>query len=155
MEPAPTSSTPRRPRSSRPTGTPARDPDGSVTAYQYAIGTTAGGTRDRQLDHSGQRHHRDQDGLIAQQWTNLLLQRDGRGQPWQLAGFATNSNGQTVDIDAANARPANVRDGTGADIATAYSTTQLSANWDACTDTDSGISGYQYAIGTTAGGTKS
>ena len=42
----------------------------------------------------------------------------------------------------------------GADIATVTSTsTQLSANWDASTDPESGISGYQYAIGTTAGGT--
>jgi len=50
--------------------------------------------------------------------------------------------------------PANVRDGTGTDIATTGSTTQLSANWDAATDAESGISGYQYAIGTSAGGTQ-
>ena len=42
----------------------------------------------------------------------------------------------------------------GADISTTSSTTQLSANWDAATDADSGISGYQYAIGTSAGGTQ-
>ena len=30
----------------------------------------------------------------------------------------------------------------------------MSANWDASTDNESGISGYQYAIGTTAGGTQ-
>ena len=50
--------------------------------------------------------------------------------------------------------PACVRDGTGADIAATNSTTQLSANWDASTDADSGISGYQYAIGTVSGGTQ-
>ena len=50
--------------------------------------------------------------------------------------------------------PLTVRDGTGADISTTTSTTQLSANWDAATDADSGISGYQYAIGTSAGGTQ-
>ena len=33
------------------------------------------------------------------------------------------------------------------------STTQLSANWDMATDNESGIKGYQYAIGTTQGGT--
>ena len=70
-----------------------------------------------------------------------------------LAGNATNSNGQTVDTTAPSA-PANVRDGTGTDISTTSSTTQLSANWDAATDADSGISGYQYAIGTSAGGTQ-
>ena len=47
-----------------------------------------------------------------------------------------------------------MRDGTGADVATTTSTTQLSANWDASTDNESGISGYQYAIGTTVGGTQ-
>ena len=50
--------------------------------------------------------------------------------------------------------PAAVRDGTGTDISTTSSTTQLSANWDAATDAQSGISGYQYAIGTTVGGTQ-
>jgi hypothetical protein len=49
--------------------------------------------------------------------------------------------------------PANVRDGTGADISSTISTTQLSANWDASTDSDSGISAYKYAICTTPGGT--
>ena len=50
--------------------------------------------------------------------------------------------------------PPSVRDGTGTDIATVtVATTQLSANWDASTDNESGISGYKYAIGTSAGGT--
>ena len=72
-----------------------------------------------------------------------------------LTSSATNSNGQTIVIDTTPpAPPANVRDGTGADISTTTSTTQLSANWDASTDNESGISGYQYAIGTTAGGTQ-
>ena len=46
-----------------------------------------------------------------------------------------------------------VRDGTAADIATAYCTTQLSANWDASVHNESGIMNYQYAIGTTQGAT--
>ena len=71
-----------------------------------------------------------------------------------LTGSATNSNGQTVVDTTPPSAPANVRDGTGADISTTSSTTQLSANWDAATDAESGISGYQYAIGTTAGGTQ-
>ena len=47
-----------------------------------------------------------------------------------------------------------MRDGLGAGISTTSSTTQLSANWDMSTDPESGISGYQYAIGTTPGGTQ-
>ena len=69
-----------------------------------------------------------------------------------LTSSTTCSNGQTVDSTAPTA-PANVRDGLGADISITSSTNTLSANWDAATDTESGISGYQYAIGTTAGGT--
>jgi hypothetical protein len=46
-----------------------------------------------------------------------------------------------------------VNDGTGADIDTTALTTQLSANWTASSDPESGLSGYKYAIGTTAGGT--
>ena len=72
-----------------------------------------------------------------------------------LTGSATNSNGQTVrGRRTPPCAPPAVRDGTGADISTTSSTTQLSANWDASTDNESGISGYQYAIGTSAGGTQ-
>ena len=80
-----------------------------------------------------------------------------------LAKRQTNGNGtfyldelivSNSYIDPRRPAPANVRDGTGADISTTTSTTQLSANWDAATDADSGISGYQYAIGTSAGGTQ-
>ena len=47
--------------------------------------------------------------------------------------------------------PAVVRDGTGADISSTSATAQLSANWDASTNT---VTGYTFAIGTTQGGTQ-
>ncbi|MCG2725257.1 MAG: lectin like domain-containing protein [Elusimicrobia bacterium] len=46
-----------------------------------------------------------------------------------------------------------VNDGAGADIAYVNSLTQLSANWSAATDGESGIAKYWYAIGTSAGAT--
>jgi len=46
-----------------------------------------------------------------------------------------------------------VHDGTGTDTDTTTSATTLSANWTASTDTNSGIAGYWYAIGTTPGDT--
>ena len=50
--------------------------------------------------------------------------------------------------------PPAVRDGTGIqDQTIAMSSTQLSANWDMAWDAESGIKGYQYAIGTAVGGT--
>jgi hypothetical protein len=48
---------------------------------------------------------------------------------------------------------ASVNDGTGADIDSTLSTTQLSANWTPSTDGESDISKYWYAIGTVPGGT--
>jgi hypothetical protein len=47
-----------------------------------------------------------------------------------------------------------VNDGTGADIDSTLSTTQLQANWTAATDNESSITNYHYAIGTTPGGTQ-
>ena len=48
---------------------------------------------------------------------------------------------------------ATVRDGTGADESATTLTTQLSANWTASADSESGVAAYWYAIGTTAGAT--
>jgi N-acetyl-anhydromuramyl-L-alanine amidase AmpD len=48
---------------------------------------------------------------------------------------------------------ATINDGLSADISTTNNGTQLSANWTASTDANSGISNYEYAIGTTLGGT--
>ncbi len=49
--------------------------------------------------------------------------------------------------------PATVNDGPGPDISTQTSTTSLTANWSTVSDTGSGLAKYQYAIGTTSGGT--
>jgi hypothetical protein len=48
---------------------------------------------------------------------------------------------------------ATVNDGTGNDIDSTSSTTQLSANWTAATDNESSITNYHYAIGDTPGST--
>ncbi len=72
-----------------------------------------------------------------------------------LVGSATNSSGCTVSSSDIPTAPPAVYDGTTTGVETPYttSTTQLSANWSAASDPQSGITGYQYAIGTTAGGT--
>ena len=63
-------------------------------------------------------------------------------------------NSQNVNIDwtSPTLSPI-VRDGTGNDIDTTNNGTQLQANWDAATDSNSGINNYSFAIGTTPGGT--
>ncbi len=68
--------------------------------------------------------------------------------------IASNAYNGPVGSDIPTAPPA-VYDGTttGVETSTTTSTTQLSANWTAASDPQSGITGYKYAIGTTAGGT--
>jgi hypothetical protein len=50
--------------------------------------------------------------------------------------------------------PPVVHDGTGRDIDVSFSTTEISANWDAARDEESGICRYWYRIGTTPGGSE-
>ena len=136
---------------------PATDPESGIGGYQFAIGTRPGAT-----------DAKDWSPLAANAYLMYVRVQGLKLTPGQryyfavraingagLTGPAANSDGQTVvdpnDTTPPSA-PAVVRNGTGADIATTTSTTQLSANWDACTDPESGISGYQYAIGTTPGG---
>ena len=132
----------------------ATDPESDIGGYQYAIGTSAGGTQTVNWTLLGNVTTVTKTGLsltVGQTYYFSVLAVNGAG----LTGNATNSNGQTVVTDPTPpSAPANVRDGTATDISTTSSTTQLSANWDASTDNESGISGYQYAIGTTAGGTQ-
>jgi hypothetical protein len=67
-----------------------------------------------------------------------------------LSGVAS----QSVDVDwTAPADVTVIKDGTGNDISSTNSTTQLSANWNASSDTHSDVVKYYYAIGKTAGAT--
>ena len=130
----------------------ASDAQSGISGYQYAIGTSAGGTQTVTWTSLGNVTTVTKTGLsLTNGQTYFFSVRAVNGVG--LTGSATNSNGQKVDSTAPSA-PATVRDGTGTDISTTASTTQLSANWDASTDAQSGISGYQYAIGTSAGGTQ-
>ncbi|MES2139929.1 MAG: peptidoglycan DD-metalloendopeptidase family protein [Bacteroidota bacterium] len=59
-----------------------------------------------------------------------------------------------VDVDwTAPSTVAFINDGSGADIATTYSTNELKANWSPSSDPNSGIVKYHYSIGTTPGDT--
>jgi hypothetical protein len=132
--------------------TASTDPESGILGYKYAIGTSAGGTQ------------------TTGAWTTLgnvlTVTRSGLsltvGTTYyfsvkafngaMLESAAANSNGQFVRGDTTPpVAPSAVRDGTGADISSTLSATQLSANWDAAVDAESGIAKYYYAIGTSAG----
>ncbi len=127
------------------------DPVNGITGYQWAIGTTSGGTNIQGFTSVG----------TATTATNSSLSLTS-GTTYYVTVSATNgvglqstatSNGVTVD----NTPPTVTgipNDGTGADINYQTSTTTLSANWASVfADAQSGITGYQWAIGTTSGGT--
>ncbi len=129
------------------------DPVNGISGYQYAIGTTAGGTNVVGWTSLGNVLAVTQTGLSLNAGTTYYFSVkavDGEG----IIGSATNSSGCKVVADIPTAPPA-VYDGTttGVETLTTTLTTQLSANWTAASDPQSGITGYKYAIGTTAGGT--
>jgi hypothetical protein len=62
----------------------------------------------------------------------------------------TCSNGQALDTTAPP-QPASANDGTAADVQWTTSTTQLSANWAAVVDAQTGLNRYEYCISSTTG----
>jgi C1A family cysteine protease len=131
--------------------TASTDPESGIASYAYAIGTTAGGTDLVPWTDNGAGTGVTRTGLsLANGATYYFSVKAVNGSG--LASDPANSNGQTVDVTTP-APPGAVNDGTGPDDAFAGSLTQLSANWTASSDPESGIASYLYAIGTTAGGT--
>jgi len=122
-----------------------------ISAYEYALGTTSGGTEFVSWTSAGT--------ATADTLTGLSLLTEGATyylsvRATDVAGNMSDpdtSDGITIDLTA----PAGttVSDGTGADISYSGSDTTLSANWVAFTETVSGVQKYEYAIGTTSGGT--
>ncbi|OGS28136.1 MAG: hypothetical protein A2297_09615 [Elusimicrobia bacterium RIFOXYB2_FULL_48_7] len=137
----------------------AVDAESGVSSYRYAIGTSAGVADTVAWTNLGNVLTVTRGGLSLTAGTTYYFNVkaiNGVG----LISTAANSNGQyVVAIDTSDttppSAPAVVRDGAvaGADINSTTDTAQLSANWDASADAESGIAGYWYAIGSTPGDT--
>jgi hypothetical protein len=133
----------------------AFDPESNIAKYYYAIGTTAGATDIAGWTDNGTALSVARTGLTLALGTTYYFSVKAQNSGG-LQGPAANSNGQVVLQSQDTTPPANiaaVNDGTGTDLDSTAASTQLSANWTASSDAQSGISGYKYAIGTTAGGT--
>jgi hypothetical protein len=134
----------------------AIDAESGIAKYYYAVGTTAGGTNIIGWTDNGAGTSVARTGLsltIGVTYYFTVKAQNTAG----LQGTAANSNGvvvlQTPQDTTAPTNITTVNDGTGADADSTSSLSQLSANWTNAADAQSGISGYKYAIGTTAGGT--
>ncbi len=131
--------------------TASSDTESGIAKYWYAVGTTAGGTDVVDWTDNGAVTYVTRTGLgltNGDTYYFTVKAQNGAG----LQSGATNSDGQTIDTTAP-ATITSVNDGTGADVDTTGDSTQLSANWTASSDTESGVAKYWYAVGTTAGGT--
>ncbi|MBI2569831.1 MAG: hypothetical protein HYV63_22740, partial [Candidatus Schekmanbacteria bacterium] len=124
------------------------DSQSGVAKYEWAIGTTAGGT-----DVQGYT-----DVSLATDASNAGLSLSS-GAKYYVTIRATNgvgmttvssSDGVTVDTTAPTAGV--VRDGLEVDRDTQGSTTTIEATWFDFSDPESGISGHEWSIGTTPGG---
>ena len=131
------------------------DPQTNIRYYEYAVGTTSGGTDVVGWTNVG----------VATSVTNSSVTLTN-GQIYYVSVRATNnallvssvvtSDGVTVNVDSTPpvTTSAYVNDGlTPPDIDFQSSLNTLSANWGGFSDPQSGIAEYRYAIGTTMGGT--
>lgn len=122
-----------------------------ISAFEWAIGTTPGATNVLAFTSVGTAGSATKSGLALTSGTTYYVTAratNGAG----LQSTAT-SDGVTIDttLPAIAAVP---NDGLAADVDYQTSTTTISANWAAVfSDAQSGISGYEWAIGTTVGGT--
>ncbi|OGS28299.1 MAG: hypothetical protein A2297_09315 [Elusimicrobia bacterium RIFOXYB2_FULL_48_7] len=124
------------------------DLESGISGYRYAIGTTPGGTEVLAYQAVSSAYVNRAGLSLNMGATYYFSVKSVNGLGLVSTGTAV-SNGQYIAPDGTQpGAPGAVYDGTGADISTTSLTTQLSANWTAGADSESGISGYKYAIGT-------
>jgi hypothetical protein len=126
------------------------DTASGIAHYDYALGTASADSNTVTWTSSGT------DTAVI--LTNLTLDED---TTYYLSARATDVAGNVSDIvtgdgitiDLTAPAGTTVNDGTGDDISYTGSDSSLSAVWPAFTETVSGIANYEYAIGTSSGGT--
>ena len=126
------------------------DTASGIAQYEYALGTAAAASNTVAWTNAGT--------STVDTLTGLNLTEDST---YYLSARATDvaenlsvvASGDGITIDMTNPAGTIVNDGTGDDIAYTGSDSTLSAVWPAFTETISGISKYEYAIGSSSGGT--
>jgi hypothetical protein len=124
------------------------DGQSGITGYEWAIGTTSGGTQIQGFTSVGLGTSATNSSLaLSNASTYFVTIRATSGTGVQVTA---SSDGVTVDTTGPVA--GTVSDGTGADVDWQASTTTIQANWTAFTDPQSGIATLEWAIGTSSGG---
>ncbi|MFA6448244.1 MAG: YCF48-related protein [bacterium] len=129
----------------------ATDAESDIARYWYAIGTAAGGSDTVSWTDNGLSAAATRAGLELVEGRKYYFSVKAENRAG-LVAVAASSNGQTVDTTAPSI-VAVLYDGLGSDIEYSASATELSANWSAAGDPQSGIARYWYSIGTATGAT--
>lgn len=120
----------------------------TINRYQYAFGSTPGGTDIVDYTDIGKKLYLARTGLSLEAGQRYYVSVRSVSAS-NVAGPSRVSDGILVDQTSPPA-PVVVNDGRGADIDVTASSSSLSANWQPVSD-PSGVSVYQYAIGTSPG----
>jgi hypothetical protein len=123
------------------------DPHTGITEYEWAIGTTPGGTEVRPFTSVATSTTASASGLALTD-----------GVTYFVTVRATNGSGRTItatsngiEVDGSDPLPGTVNDGAtpGVDISTQGAANSLAANWSGFDDPHTGIVQYEWALGTT------
>jgi hypothetical protein len=134
---------------------PSDDPESGIKRYEYAIGTTAGGTDIVDWTRNGLNFSVTHTGLTLTDGTTYYFTVRAVNNAEAVSYPYISSDGIVDILDDTPPTDFTVFDGSaaGTDADYSSSSTSLAANWTESTDPESGIDRYEYAIGTTAGGT--
>jgi N-acetylneuraminic acid mutarotase len=124
------------------------DAESGIAGYEWAIGTTAGGTQTQGFVPVGLSTSTTASSLsLVQGTTYYVTVRATNG-----VGLQTTATSNGVFVDTVPPVGGVVNDGRAADVDVQTSVTTIEANWSGFSDAQSGIVGYEWAIGSTPGG---
>lgn len=133
--------------------TASQDVETGVVGYQSAVGTSAGQTDVRTWSDTASGLSATISGLTLASGTTYFVSVRAVDAAGNVSS-ATSSSGVVIDTMPPNPI-ISIADGRDAsDDLWSQLTSELSANWSATTDSLSGLAGYQYALGTSVGGTQ-
>jgi hypothetical protein len=120
-----------------------------ISKYEYALGTTSGGTEVKTWISATTDTSVSLSGLSLSDATKYYASVKATDKAGNVSAVIT-GDGITIDITAPTV--GTVSDGTDGDISFTASSTTLYAQWTGFKDPTSGITDYEYAIGTNSGG---